>query len=213
MTIAILGTGNVARALVPALAAAGRTVIVASRTPSDRDLVAWAGEQPGTVTVASHEDAVGQATIVVNALPGTASLAALTAIAGTLAGRVLIDVANAVTFGSSGAELIYQGASLGAELQRALPGTRVVKTLNTLTAEAMVAPAALSPHPSVFLSGDDPAAKEAASALLADLGWPPRSIVDLGGIDTARGPENAFHLLLSLMSAAGTREVSLAVAR
>jgi predicted dinucleotide-binding enzyme len=44
---------------------------------------------------------------------------------------------------------------------------------------------------SVFLSGDDPAAKQEAAGLLRDLGWPDDDIVDPGGPATARGPERS----------------------
>ena len=50
----------------------------------------------------------------------------------------------------------------------------------------------------VFLAGDDAAAKTQVTVLLTDLGWPADDIVDLGGIEHARGPEHLFLLLASL---------------
>jgi 8-hydroxy-5-deazaflavin:NADPH oxidoreductase len=54
------------------------------------------------------------------------------------------------------------------------------------------------PGSSVFVSGNDDEAKATTRELLGDLGWPADAIVDLGDIETARGPEYYFLLLLEL---------------
>jgi predicted dinucleotide-binding enzyme len=61
-------------------------------------------------------------------------------------------------------------------------------------------PAALPPA-SVFLSGDDTEAKATVAALLEDLGWDQESVVDLGPIASARGPEHYFLLFAAIMQA------------
>jgi 8-hydroxy-5-deazaflavin:NADPH oxidoreductase len=110
--------------------------------------------------------------------------------------------------------LRYPGSSLAEELQRALPDTRVVKTLHTLgPAEAMVAPGALATPPSAFLSGDDDAAKQVVTALLGDMGWHPEWIIDLGGLTTARVTEAFVLLVRPLVRALGPVPFGLAVAR
>jgi predicted dinucleotide-binding enzyme len=110
--------------------------------------------------------------------------------------------------------LLHPGSSLAEELQRALPGTRVVKTLNTLgPAQAMVEPGALSTPPSAFLSGDDDAAKRVVTALLGDLGWRPEWVVDLGDLATARVTEAFVLLVRPLVRALGPVPFGLAVAR
>ena len=62
----------------------------------------------------------------------------------------------------------------------------------------MTDPATL-PASSVFVSGDDPGAKATVTGLLTDFGWPDESIVDLGGIQSARGPEHYFLMFAALM--------------
>jgi hypothetical protein len=111
------------------------------------------------------------------------------------AGKILIDVANAVT---PAFELAYPNDSLGRKLQEALPDARVVKTMNTAAMTLFTDPHSLPPS-SVFLSGDDDQAKATVAGLLRDLGWTDDGITDLGGIDTARGPESYFHLFAALM--------------
>jgi 8-hydroxy-5-deazaflavin:NADPH oxidoreductase len=209
--IAVLGTGNVGTTLATALAEAGHRVTAGSRDPARR-AAGWTTPVP----LAGLADAARSAEVVVNATPGRDSLALLRPLAPQLAGKVLVDVANAVEQGPDGfaVALDHPGSSLAEELQRALPATRVVKTLNTLgPASAMVDPAALSTPPSAFLSGDDGAAKQVVAALLADLGWPPGWIIDLGGLPTARVTE-AFVLLVGpLVRALGPVPFGLAVAR
>ncbi|RCV49315.1 NADPH-dependent F420 reductase [Marinitenerispora sediminis] len=203
-TIAVLGTGSVSRALAAGLRAAGHRVVVGSRTPSPSE---------GTV---GHAAAAAAAGIVVNALPGDAALDVLTPLADELAGAVLVDVANAVEYGPDGlaSALRHPGSSLAEELQRALPRTRVVKTLNTMGPAALMAdPTGLSAPLTAFLSGNDPAAKAVVAGLLGDLGWPGEGIIDLGDVATARGPEAFILMVRPLVRALGPVPFGLAVAR
>lgn len=90
----------------------------------------------------------------------------------------------------------------------------MVKTLNTIgPASAMAAPGALATPPSAFLSGDDAAARRLVAALLADLGWRPEWVIDLGGLATARVTEAFVLLVRPLVQALGPVPFGLAVAR
>jgi predicted dinucleotide-binding enzyme len=53
-------------------------------------------------------------------------------------------------------------------------------------------------------SGDDPGAKATVTGLLAGIGWPDGSVVDLGGIQSARGPEHYFLMFAALMQSLRT---------
>jgi predicted dinucleotide-binding enzyme len=186
--IAILGTGHMATTLAAGFLAAGHTVIFGSRNPdAHADLAA-----PVTATI----DAIRDADLVVNALQAAFSLDVLTSLADDLAGKVLLDIGNAV---SPGFELLYPDESLGELLQKALPATRVVKSLNTLPGTVTIAPQSLSEATSVFLSGDDIEAKALVSSLLTDLGWGLDLQIDLGGIQSARGAEHYFLLFVAMM--------------
>jgi 8-hydroxy-5-deazaflavin:NADPH oxidoreductase len=210
-TIAVLGTGNVGATLATALARAGHTVTAGSRDPRRR-----AADWTAPVPLTGLAEAVAPADVVLNATPGHESLDLLRPLAAQLAGTVLVDVANAVHTGPDGfaASLRYPASSLAEELQRALPATRVVKTLNTIgPAEAMVTPGALATPPSAFVSGDDDAARALVAALLIDLGWRPEWIIDLGGLPTARVTEAFVLLVRPLVQALGPVPFGLAVAR
>jgi predicted dinucleotide-binding enzyme len=140
--------------------------------------------------------------LIVNATPGTASVELLRTIgAPALAGKVLVDIA--VGFTDDGA-LSHPGVSLGEEIQQAFPETSVVKTLCTVDSTVMVDPGRLKAPSTVFLSGDDPAAKRTTGRLLTGLGWPESAQLDLGGITTARGQEHFALLFMGLAGALGT---------
>jgi predicted dinucleotide-binding enzyme len=103
--------------------------------------------------------------------------------------------------------------SLGEQLQRAMPAARVVKTLNTMSAHLMVAPTTLAGDHTVFVSGDDAAAKGAVTALLVEFGWSAASIVDVGDITTARGTEMLLPLWLRLWGAFGNADFNFHIQR
>ena len=206
MQIGILGTGNVAQTLARRWSAAGHQVTLGSRQSASTD-PASSGDLGAPVT-SSLDAAVTGSEVVVNATPGSASVQVAEGIgASAFAGKVLVDVANAVT---PTFELVYPNSSLAEKLQAALPEARVVKTMNTAAMAVMTEPGVLPPS-SVFLSGDDAGAKATVTTLLTDLGWPGESVVDLGGIASARGPEHYFLMFAALMQSLGTQTFNIRV--
>jgi len=195
--IAVLGNGRVGSSLAESLTRAGHDVTVADRSPG------------------SAADAARTARIVINATPGAGSLERLAALREELRDRILVDVSNATVDGPDGlpADLLYPGSSLAEQLQEALPGTRVVKTLNTMLYTVMTAPAALTQPPTAFLSGEDPEAKEVVRGLLADLGWRQEWITDLGGIETARAAEGAILFVPHVIRAGGFAPFAVSISR
>jgi 8-hydroxy-5-deazaflavin:NADPH oxidoreductase len=210
MRIAILGTGQVAAVMAPKLKVAGHHVVIGSRDPQQQP--AWMSAAGSEVALASHEGAVAVAAVVVNALPGAAAVQAMSLLGDELNGKVVMDVANAIVPSDDGIALSYPNGSLAEELRGALPRARVVKAMNTVSALVMEDPGALPAPSSIFVSGDDPDAKQVVKSLLRDLGWPAESIIDLGRLETARGPEHLFQLLVPLF-AWGTPMLNLAVIR
>jgi 8-hydroxy-5-deazaflavin:NADPH oxidoreductase len=65
----------------------------------------------------------------------------------------------------------------------------------------------------VFVSGDDEAAKAEVKGLLRDLGWTGEEIIDLGGIRTARGPEHYAVLFFEIVAVLKSRLVNIHVTR
>ena len=65
----------------------------------------------------------------------------------------------------------------------------------------------------MFLSGNDGEAKAQTAALLRDLGWSDDDIVDLGGVESARGPEHYSLLAFGLVGALKSEAVNIRVVR
>ena len=207
--IAILGSGRVGSALAKALTRAGHNITFGSRDP-EAAKAKWQGPDLRFATI---EQAVQSAPIVLNATHGADSLALLTPLASALAGKVLGDVANATTRNPDGSpgQLLYPQDSLAERLQQALPETFVVKTLNTLLSPVMENPTTLKGAATVFLSGDNGQAKQEVRALLQSTGWPEAAILDLGGIQSARGTEAVVAIVPFLVKSQGFKPFALSV--
>jgi predicted dinucleotide-binding enzyme len=225
MKYAVLGTGTVGRAVAGRLAELGHDVTVGTRDPAatlartepdgmgNPPYAAWAAEHPG-VTLATFADAAAGAEVVIHAGSGVAALDLLaSAGADNLAGKVVVDISNPLDFSAGFPPTLFvkDTDSLGEQVQRAFPEARVVKTLNTLTAELMVHPDRLPESSSVFLSGDDPEAKEVVTEMLTSFGH--TDVIDLGDITTARGAEMLLPVWLRLMGSLGTATFNFKIVR
>jgi predicted dinucleotide-binding enzyme len=101
--------------------------------------------------------------------------------------------------------------SLGEQIQRRFPEARVVKTLNTVNADVMVEPGIVPGSHTMFLCGNDTAAKHQVRAVLESFGWPPADLLDLGDIGAARAMEMYLPLWLRLSSATGSWRLNVKV--
>ena len=225
MKIAVLGTGMVGQALAGRLDGLGHDVVVGTRDPQaalDRTEPDGMGNPPfsawqqdhDTVALATFAEAAAGADLVVNATSGHGALPALElAGADNLADKVVLDISNPLDFSNGFPPTLFvkDTDSLGEQIQRAFPQARVVKALNTLTAHLMVDPKALGEETSVFVSGDDAAAKATVTELLESFGH--TDVIDLGDISTARGTEMLLPVWLRLMGALGTATFNLKVVR
>jgi hypothetical protein len=103
-------------------------------------------------------------------------------------------------------------SSIAEQIQRAFPESKVVKSLNTMTAYIMVNPGLLAGDHDVFVSGNDAGAKAQVTELLKnDFGW--KSVIDLGDIKSARGTEMVMILWLNLMGSLQTPMFNFKIVR
>jgi predicted dinucleotide-binding enzyme len=197
------------------LVALGHEVMMGSRTAGNDKAVAWVQQAGKGASEGTFAQAAAFGQQVWNCTAGTASLAALEAAgADALADKILLDLSNPLDFskGFPPRLSICNDDSLGEAIQRALPRTKVVKTLNTMANPIMVEPSLLPGDHVVFVSGNDAEAKGAVARFLQEqLGW--RNVVDLGDISTARGTEAWLLLWTRLYGALGTAEFNLQLVR
>jgi predicted dinucleotide-binding enzyme len=187
-----------------------------SRSAGNEKAVEWAAANGDAASEGSFADAAEFGEVVLNCTAGTASIEALEAAgAENLAGKLLIDVGNALDF-SAGTPptLAYSNDdSLGERIQEAFPDARVVKTLNTVNAEVMVNPDVVAGDHVIFVCGNDEGARAEVTGILGELGWPGERVIDLGDISAARGTEMYLPLWLRLMGTLGTAKFNIAIER
>ncbi|MBJ7459706.1 MAG: NAD(P)-binding domain-containing protein [Thermoleophilaceae bacterium] len=202
MRIGVFGTGMVGDALSKALSKHGHEVTVGARSADSESLQRFADE--GLLT-GSFADAAVTSDLVFNATNGEHSVAAVESAAAELEGKTVIDVSNRLDHskGMAGAAQASNENSVAADIQAAVPGANVVKALNTMNCDIMVDPSLVPGDHVVFLSGDSAEAKAQARELLTQFGWNETQIMDLGGLETATGPEMLMQLWLDVAIARG----------
>jgi predicted dinucleotide-binding enzyme len=201
MKIAILGSGKVAHALGAGWKKAGHDVFFGARDGNVDD---------PDFEIVSLQEALERGDIVVNAITGAAALEVIGSLDATpLRGKTLLDATNAMT---DAGELLYPNSSLAEHLQAALPQVHVVKSLNTAAIEVQADPSLTGPA-TVFVSGDDHGAKAEVVGLLHDLGWADDGIIDLGGVQTARGPESYIILFFATIGVLKTPFFNIRISR
>lgn len=224
MNIGILGSGVVGQTLGAALARKGHEVMLGTRRPDaldeqrgmGRSLQEWLESTGGHARVATFADAAAHGGILINATSGKASLQALEmAGAVNLSGKTLIDVSNPLDFsqGFPPTLTICNEDSLGEQIQKAFPETKVVKALNTVTAALMVEPDRVGEgEHDLFICGNDDTARARVGEVLREwFGW--KHVIDLGDITMARGTEMYLALWVRTMSALGTPLFNVRIVR
>ena len=210
MRMGVLGSGMVAQAISARLAELGYEVMIGTRDAEK--LKGWQSSNQ-RVVIGSFAETAAHGEIVFNATNGAASLQALTmAGAENLSGKILVDVSNPLDFsnGFPPSLTVFGTDSLAEQIQRAFPLTKVVKTLNTVTARVMTHPleVANGDH-HIFISANDVDAKAQVTDLLRSFGWV--HIFDLGDLSTARGTEAYQLLWVRLYGAMNTSMINVKI--
>ena len=197
-TIAVIGTGDVARALGPEFALQGHTIVYGSRNPARDEVRALLGETGNSASATTPAESVVGADIVVMAVPGTV-VEAVTASLGDLSGKIIIDPTNAVDRSGDRLVLLYE-SSAAEIIQATAPDAHVVKAFNTLNWRTMVDPDSSGGPVSIPLVGDSADAKAKVAELVAGMGLEP---IDLGPLAYARHIEGMLLLWIHNRYAGG----------
>ena len=174
----------------------------------------WAQGAGPRASRGTFADAAGFGEIVFSATLGKAALDALKAAgAGTLDGKVVVDVSNPLDFsmGMPPVLLTGPGDSLGERIQHAFPRARVVKALNTVNAGVMGHPEKLGGESDLFVAGNDADAKRRVTALLHDFGW--KTVHDLGDIRASRGMGAYLLFWITVSGALKTPDFNIRIVR
>lgn len=187
MKIGILGSGDVAQALAGGLLKHGHDVTLGTRTPPK--LAEWLAKHPKG-RIASFADAAKFGELVMLAVKGKAATDVLRlAGAANFAGKTVIDVTNPIADAPpvNGVLKFYTtlDESQMERLQREFPDARFVKAFNSVGSAFMVNPQ-LKGKPTMFICGNNDAAKQPVVAILEQFGW---EVADMGKAEAARAIE------------------------
>jgi 8-hydroxy-5-deazaflavin:NADPH oxidoreductase len=187
MKIGTLGSGDVARALAAGFLRHGHEVMLGTRTPAK--LKDWARENPKART-GSFADAAVFGELAVLAVKGTVATEAVSAAGAGLKGKTLIDATNPIADAppTNGVLKFFTtlDESLMERLQKQFPEVRFVKAFNSVGNARMVNPQYAGVRPTMFICGNDGAAKQAVGRILDQFGW---ETEDMGGAASARAIE------------------------
>jgi 8-hydroxy-5-deazaflavin:NADPH oxidoreductase len=185
MKVGIIGSGVVGQTLAAGFLKHGHQVEIGTRDPAK--LKDWSAKNPG-IAVKSFGEAAAFGDVVVLAVGGEVAQQALTLIGSSaLEDKTVIDACNPIGGGPpvNGVLSFFtpQNQSLMEQLQKAYPSAHFVKAFNSVGSGQMVNPEFASGRPSMFICGNNAAAKTTVARILDQFGW---DTEDMGAIEAAR---------------------------
>lgn len=202
MRIGILGaTGPAGRSLAARLADLGDDVFVGSRDPARaREVVAGLGERwrsrVAGVTGVGNEEAAREGEIVVVSVPWKAAAPLAGDLAATLAGKIVVSMANALERrGDEFVAVVPPEGSVAAAVAKAVPESRVVAALHHVPARDLGA-LDQAVDADVLVCSDDRASAARVCELVRRI--PRLEAFDVGRLGNAVGIEAFTAVMLSV---------------
>ena len=188
MKIGVLGSGVVGQVLAAGFLKHGHEVTIGSRS-ADK-LKEWAAQNPRGRT-GDFTSTAQFADVVVLAVKGTVAVDALRAAGVTnLASKIVIDATNPIADAppTNGVLPFFTDfrESLMERLQHEFPEAKFVKAFNSVGSAGMVNPQFNGGRPTMFICGNDEAARKTVTAILDQFGW---ETADMGKAEAARAIE------------------------
>src|SRR2546425_8630069 len=168
MRIAIIGSGNVGKALASSATKAGHHVTLSARSAEKAREVAQA---TNAHAASSNRDAVKDAELVVLAVPADKVDEVVGALSPELDGKVIIDVTNRIDTNDPGK--VLDGSSMSEHIQKKAPKAHVVKAFNYTFASKMADPQFDGTRLDAYVAGDDDEAKRKALDFAESIGFRP----------------------------------------
>jgi hypothetical protein len=192
MKVAIIGAGNVGKALATSITRAGHAVTISASSAESAQQAATA---VGVQAASSNSAAVDQADVVILAIPYAGGQQVADEIRDSVIGKTIVDVTNPLKPDYSG--LATEGSSAAEEFQRRLPDSNVVKAFNTIFATNQASPTL---EIDGYVAGDNSKAKQQVISLVQSMGFAP---VDVGALSASRHLEGMAFINIGLNAANG----------
>ena len=194
MKIGIIGAGNVGGNLGARLSKSGLAVRFGLK--DNKDAAALLARCDRGATAGTVEEAAKQSDVVFFAVPGNVAVDVARSLAPLLAGKVVVDCNNPLTWKDGPVWAPPAEGSLAQAIAKAAPGANVVKAFNGFGAEHHLDPKGAD----VFMAGDDDGAKKAVAEIAAKAGF---RAIDAGPLRNAGVLENVAILWIHLAMVGG----------
>jgi predicted dinucleotide-binding enzyme len=211
MKVAVLGTGVVGESIASALVNQDNFVMMGSRTANNEKAMAWVKKAGSRASAGSFNEAAGFADIIFICLNGEHVLDVVKTLnEDAVRNKIIVDITNPLDFTKGMPPGILEGlgntTSLGEEVQKLLPNSYVIKTLNTVNYKLMVDARLINDGDhNLFVCGNNPDAKNKVMHLLVDnFYWRADKVIDLGGIEIARCVEAIVPFWVAVYQKLGT---------
>ena len=182
MSTAIIGVGNIGKAVASHLVAGGEPVVLAATEPP----LTLATELGDLASAATVSDAIKTADVIVFAVWFDVMKGLIEQHRPALAGKVIVDPSNPIAMNDKGdfSRTLPEGVSAGSVIAALLPeGAHFVKAFGTLSAGSLRSGSNRQPARAVlFYATDDDQAQAAIERLISAAGFDP---VKAGGLGAA----------------------------
>jgi predicted dinucleotide-binding enzyme len=198
MKIGIMGAGHMGAAFAHRLAAADHEIAIAA--PNLEEARKVAGEVGHRVRAAPRAVLAEGTDLLILATPYAASAAALRAVRHT-DGKAVVDISNPI--GPDMSLAVGHTTSAAEEIQRAVPGAKIVKAFNTIFSTVLGSEPGSDSRAQILYAGDDAGAKDTVRRLIESIGFEP---VDSGPLANARylEPLGMLYIWLGYTGGRGT---------
>jgi hypothetical protein len=189
MKIGILGSAAVGQTLASAFNTEGYETMIGTRDVSKETLVAFS--RTNNIALGTFEETARFGELLVICTKGSAAKLALNmAGAKNLASKIIIDTTNPIAAAPPENGVLHYTTtlehSLIEELQEEFPNAKFVKAFNSVGNAAMYKPDYGDIKPTMFICGNDEAARKTVSNILDAFGW---ETEDMGVATAARAIE------------------------
>ncbi len=190
MKVGIIGSGQVGQVLAKAFLSEGHRVMLGTRDTSKNEVVKWVKENPSGQSGTFSETAKFGELLVLAILGSAAEEAVKLAGLENFNKKVVIDTTNPIAPNPPTNGVLHYfttlESSLMEKLQSAMPEAKLVKAFNSVGNAFMYKPNFKAGKPTMFICGNDEAAKKIVSEVLTTFGWEPE---DMGRVESARAIE------------------------